>query len=72
MAKKKKKKPLLAVVITVIIAVIAIAWYFGGKPQIEIGAEGIDLVQTEEPLLKTLVVLENESVVPEPVEGPAL
>lgn len=50
-AKKKAKiRKTLSVVISVIVLVLAIAWYFGGKPVVEVGAEGVTLVQTEEPL----------------------
>ena len=50
-AKKKAKiRKTLSVVISVIVLVLAIAWYFGGKPVVEVGAEGVTLVQTEDPL----------------------
>ncbi len=48
--KKAKLRKTLSVVISIIVLVLAIAWYFGGKPVVEIGAEGVTLVQTEEPL----------------------
>ncbi|MBP5602743.1 MAG: DNA/RNA non-specific endonuclease [Treponema sp.] len=48
--KKAKLRKTLSVVISIIVLVLAIIWYFGGKPVVEIGAEGVTLVQTEEPL----------------------
>ena len=54
MAKKKKKnnsKKLFATVISVLVIIVAVVWFIGGKPYIEIGAEGVSLVQTEEPLV---------------------
>ena len=54
MAKKKNKKnskKLFATVISVLVIIVAVAWFIGGKPYIEIGAEGVSLVQTEEPLV---------------------
>ncbi len=54
MAKKRKSKgrakKVLAVVVSVLVIIAALAWYFGGKPYVEFGAEGVSLVQTEEPL----------------------
>ena len=54
MAGKKKSKSNskkgLTVLVSVVIILIAAAWFLGGKPYIEIGAEGVTLVQTEEPL----------------------
>ncbi len=56
MAKKKNKKnnskKVLSTIITVLIIIAAVAWFVGGKPYVEIGAEGVTLVQTEEPLVK--------------------
>ena len=53
MAKKKNNKnnskKVLWTIVTVIIFIAAVLWYFGGKPVVEIGAEGVTLVQTEEP-----------------------
>ena len=55
MAKKKRSKSHskkgLPLVLSVLIIIIAALWFLGGKPYIEIGAEGITLVQTEEPLI---------------------
>ncbi len=48
--KKAKFKKTLSFVISLVILILALAWYFGGKPVAEIGAEGFTLVQTEEPL----------------------
>ncbi|MBR4179979.1 MAG: DNA/RNA non-specific endonuclease, partial [Treponema sp.] len=39
-------------IITILIIIAAVAWFVGGKPYVEIGAEGVTLVQTEEPLVK--------------------
>ncbi len=54
MAKKRKSKgrakKVLAVIVSVLVIIAALAWYFGGKPYVEFGAEGVSLVQTEEPL----------------------
>ena len=56
MAKKKNKKnnskKVLSTIITILIIIAAVAWFVGGKPYVEIGAEGVTLVQTEEPLVK--------------------
>ena len=56
MAKKKNKKnnskKVLSTIITVLIIIAAVAWFVGGKPYVEFGAEGVTLVQTEEPLIK--------------------
>ena len=51
MAKKSKKtnKKILPVVLSVIILLIAAAWYFGGKPVIQIDEQGVALVQTPAP-----------------------
>ena len=85
-AKKKAKiRKTLSVVISVIVLVLAIAWYFGGKPVVEVGAEGVTLVQTEDPLAAHIPeILSGEyppeveyaegqgipsSETPEPVEG---
>ena len=68
MAKKKKSKgrakKVLAVIVSVLVIIIALAWYFGGKPYVEFGAEGVSLVQTEEPLIVQIY----EAIVP-PEEG---
>ena len=59
MAKKKNKKnnskKVLSTLITIFIIIAAVAWFVGGKPYVEIGAEGITLVQTEEPLIKHII-----------------
>lgn len=56
MAKKKNKKnnskKVISTIITILIIIAAVAWFVGGKPYVEIGAEGVTLVQTEEPLVK--------------------
>ncbi len=46
-----KKNKALAVIIAAVVILLGLGWFFGGKPIIEIGAEGITLVQTEEPIL---------------------
>lgn len=81
MAKKRKSKgrakKVLATVIGVLVLIIAIIWYFGGKPYVEFGAEGVSLVQTEEPLAvqiyeavaKPVQEPQVNNVIPEPVEG---
>ncbi|MBO4534017.1 MAG: DNA/RNA non-specific endonuclease [Treponema sp.] len=54
MANKKKNnsKKVISTIVTILIIIAAVAWFVGGKPYIEIGAEGVTLVQTEEPLAK--------------------
>ena len=73
MAKKRKSKgrakKVLAVVVSVLVIIAALAWYFGGKPYVEFGAEGVSLVQTEEPLA---VQLYNAVVGTEDVGGEVL
>ena len=69
MAKKKSKKTRLnkktfSFVLAVIVVILLVAWFVCGKPVVEIGAEGITIIQTEEPL-----IFPEQSVVPEPVEG---
>ena len=59
--KKKNSKKVLWTIISVIILIAVVAWYFGGKPVVEVGAEGVTVVETEEPQY-----VEG----PEPVEGP--
>lgn len=49
---KKSNKKTLSTVFSILILILAVAWYVGGKPVIEIGAEGITITQTEEPLIK--------------------
>ena len=55
MAKKKSRKNgskrVLVSILSVLIIILAVAWFIGGKPYVEIGAEGVSLVQTEEPLV---------------------
>lgn len=46
------KKGKLTFVIAIILVVIGAAWFLGGKPSVEIGAEGFTIIQTEEPLIK--------------------
>ncbi len=80
--KKKNSKKVLWTIISVIILIAVVAWYFGGKPVVEIGAEGVTLVQTEEPLAAHIPEIisgeyppeveyapEQGIAVPEPVEG---
>ncbi len=85
MAKKKNKKnnskKVISTIITILIVIAAVAWFVGGKPYVELGAEGVTLVQTEEPLIKHIPEIirgeyppEEEYVIvergaPEPVEG---
>ena len=84
MAKKKNKKKgskkVLVTIISIFVVIIVAAWFLGGKPYIELGAEGISLVQTEEPLVvqvyNAVTGIDEEEqaqspVVPEPVEVPA-
>ena len=82
MAKKKNKKngskKVLVTIISIFVVIIVAAWFLGGKPYIELGAEGISLVQTEEPLVvqvyNAVTGIDEEEqaqspVGPEPVEG---
>ncbi len=59
--KKKNSKKVLWTIISVIILIAVVAWYFGGKPVVEVGAEGVTVVETEEP---------QHVEGPEHVEGP--
>lgn len=78
MAKKRKSKgrakKVLAVVVSVLVIIAALAWYFGGKPYVEFGAEGVSLVQTEEPLAVQIydAVVGTEDVGTEDVGGEVL
>ena len=72
MAKKKSKKTrfnkkTFSFVLAVIVVILLVAWFVCGKPVVEIGAEGITIIQTEEPL-----IFPEQSAVPEPVEGLSL
>ena len=86
-AKKRSKKntrKVLATIITILVFILAAVWFLGGKPYIEIGAEGVMLVQTEEPLIKHIpeivrgeyppeeeyVIVDVAAGVPEPVKEP--
>ena len=65
MAKKRKAKhgsaKIISTIIMIILVVGAVLWFFGGKPYVELGAEGVSLVQTEEPLAKTIAdILKGE------------
>ena len=46
-----KAKKLLTSILSILVVIIAAAWFFGGKPTVEIGAEGLTLVQTEDPII---------------------
>ena len=77
MSKKNKKKSraskVFSVIITILVISLVVIWYVSGKPVVEIGAEGVTLVQTEEPLftLTEPTVVPEQHGVPEPVEGPS-
>lgn len=47
-AKTKKK---IISIISVIVVILAVLWYFGGKPIVEIGAEGVSFYPTEDPIV---------------------
>ncbi len=88
MAKKKRSnnntRKVLATLLTILVLILAAVWFLCGKPYIEIGAEGVTLVQTEEPLIKHIpeivrgeypseeeyVIVDVAAEVPEPVERP--
>lgn len=46
-----KLKKTLVSVFSFIVVILGIAWFFGGKPIVEVGAEGFTIIQTEEPII---------------------
>ncbi|MCQ2575132.1 MAG: DNA/RNA non-specific endonuclease [Treponema sp.] len=52
-SKKKNSKlgKVLTSIISILVVLLAVAWFLGGKPYVEIGAEGITIVQTEDPII---------------------
>lgn len=46
----KAKKTLMSL-LSVLVVILAALWFFGGKPVVEIGAEGFSVVLTEDPIL---------------------
>jgi len=49
--KNGKKGKVLTSILSIIVVLLVAAWFLGGKPYVEIGAEGIAVVQTEEPII---------------------
>lgn len=50
-AKQSKFKKVLSTIISVVVVILAITWFVYGKPTVEIGAEGVTITLTEDPLI---------------------